>query len=47
MVMFEIEHLKYLTTIFFNLNFIYHIVVDINSLGMHQKFKTFKTSQIL
>jgi hypothetical protein len=41
MVMFEIEHLKYLITFFLYLNFIYHIVVDINSLGMHQKFKFF------
>jgi hypothetical protein len=42
MVMFEIEHLKCLMTIcLLYLNFIYHIVGDINLLGMHQKFKIF------
>lgn len=40
--MFEIEHLKCLITIFLlYLDFIYHIVVDINLLGMHENFKIF------
>ncbi len=38
----EIENLKCLRTMFLlYLDFIYHITVDINLLGMHQKFKIF------